>query len=190
MSASDVPAELVNPVAMRALAHPLRLNLLRELSLHGPATATQLAQRVGVSVPSAGYHLQQLAKYGFIEDAERPERGRDRPWRARARGLRWSAGTDRSPDFVAASRLLREQFTAEALSALNSYWQSEDNHSPQWREAAFLLGDTAYMDPHDVQEFNEQLRALIARFRDRPAHKQPPGALPVRLFGFGVPEQS
>lgn len=190
MTAPDVPTELTDPVAMRALAHPLRLKLLRELSLDGPATATQLAKRAGASVASAAYHLQQLAKYGFIEDADPPERGRDRPWRVRARGVQWSAGTEQSSEFVAASRLLREQFTTEALSSLNDYWRTEDDHSPEWQETAFVLADSAHMSPHDVQEFNEQLRTLIARFRDRPAHERPADALPVRLFGFGVPERS
>jgi DNA-binding transcriptional ArsR family regulator len=189
MTQSEQPLELTDPLAMRALAHPLRLTLLRELSERGPATATQLAERAAVSVPSASYHLKQLAKYGFIEDAEPPERGRDRPWRARRRGMRWSAGSDQSADFVAASRLLRDKFTAHALASLHAYWHAEDQYSPAWREAAFVAADMALMSPEEVHEFNQQLRALVARFRDRPAHEQPPDALPVRLFGFGVPEQ-
>jgi DNA-binding transcriptional ArsR family regulator len=189
MPEPERPAELTDPLAMRALAHPLRLTLLRELSERGPATATSLAQRAGVSVPLASYHLKQLAKYGFVEDAEPPLKGRDRPWQARRRGLRWSAGAGRSADFVAASRLLRDQFTAHALASLYAYWQAEDKYSPHWQEAAFVAADTALMNPAEVQELNEQLRALIARFRDRPAHEHPSDALPVRLFTFGVPEQ-
>lgn len=181
--------ELTDPLAMRALAHPLRLTLLRELSERGPATATQLAERASVSVPSASYHLKQLAKYGFVEDAEPPERGRDRPWQARRPGVRWSAGSDRSADFVAASRLLRDRFTTHALASLHAYWQAEDRYSPAWREAAFVTADMAMMSPAEVQEFSERLRALVALFRDRPAGDRPPDAMPVRLFGFGVPEQ-
>jgi DNA-binding transcriptional ArsR family regulator len=185
----EQPQELTDPLAMRALAHPLRLTLLRELSERGPATATQLAGRAGVSVPSASYHLKQLAKYGFVEDAEPPERGRDRPWQARRRGIRWSAGADQPADFVAASRLLRDQFTAHALTSLHAYWQAEDKYPREWQEAAFVAADMAMMSPQEVDELSGQLRALVARFRDRQPHERPAGALPVRLFVFGVPDQ-
>src|SRR5262245_57724928 len=93
---------------MRALAHPLRLTLLRLLTSDGPATAPQLAAKAGVSVASADYHLKQLAKYKFIEHTHATRQGKERPWRARVRGLRWNAGTNQSPEFEAASRLLRE----------------------------------------------------------------------------------
>ncbi|GAA2375121.1 transcriptional regulator [Catellatospora methionotrophica] len=186
---SHDPVALTDPIAMRALAHPLRLALLRQLTEAGPATATQLAERTGVSAPSASYHLKQLAKYGFVEDADPPEKGRDRPWRARGRGMHWSAGAGESTEFVAASRLLRDEFTNHALTSLRSYWRDEDTYDASWQEAAFVLADTAAMTADEVQEVNEELRQLIARFRDRPDGQRPKDARPVRLFGFGVPEQ-
>src|SRR5688500_11462698 len=41
-----------DPLAMRALAHPLRLRLLEELTLRGPLTATRCADLVGESPSS------------------------------------------------------------------------------------------------------------------------------------------
>src|SRR5262245_36279272 len=35
-----------DPQTLRALAHPIRLKLLEQLMLHGPATATELAERI------------------------------------------------------------------------------------------------------------------------------------------------
>ena len=32
---------------MRALAHPVRINLLETLSLQGPMTATEIGERIG-----------------------------------------------------------------------------------------------------------------------------------------------
>lgn len=67
--------------ALKALAHPVRLRMLGMLRIDGPATATQLAARLGLNSGATSYHLRQLAQYGFIEDAPATSR-RDRWWKA------------------------------------------------------------------------------------------------------------
>ncbi|SCB57536.1 transcriptional regulator, ArsR family [Rhizobium aethiopicum] len=69
------------PTALKALAHPVRLRMLGMLRIDGPATATQLAVRLGLNSGATSYHLRQLAQYGFIEEAPHASR-RDRWWRA------------------------------------------------------------------------------------------------------------
>ncbi|OWO95944.1 transcriptional regulator [Rhizobium esperanzae] len=69
------------PSALKALAHPVRLRMLGMLRIDGPATATQLAVRLGLNSGATSYHLRQLAQYGFIEEAPHASR-RDRWWRA------------------------------------------------------------------------------------------------------------
>nr|BFE87387.1 hypothetical protein GCM10020093_099880 [Planobispora longispora] len=64
---------LSDPRAMRALAHPARLAILNRLQEEGVATATDVAEVVGITPSAASYHLRMLAKYGFVEDA--PPRG-------------------------------------------------------------------------------------------------------------------
>ena len=54
---------------MRALAHPLRIELIEQLTFRGPLTATQCAALVGESPSSCSFHLRMLAKYGFVEEA-------------------------------------------------------------------------------------------------------------------------
>jgi DNA-binding transcriptional ArsR family regulator len=67
---------------LRALSHPTRLKMLMLLRTEGPATATQLAQKLTLNTGATSYHLRQLADHGFIvEDAERGD-ARDRWWRA------------------------------------------------------------------------------------------------------------
>ncbi|MGO8500741.1 ArsR/SmtB family transcription factor [Rhizobium leguminosarum] len=70
-----------DPTALKALAHPVRLRMLGMLRIDGPATATQLAARLGLNSGATSYHLRQLAQYGFIEEAPHASR-RDRWWRA------------------------------------------------------------------------------------------------------------
>src|SRR5215469_2376054 len=71
--------QITDPQALRALAHPLRLQLLEELAISGPATATELGERVGESPANCSWHLRQLARYGFVEEAGGGV-GRQRPW--------------------------------------------------------------------------------------------------------------
>ncbi len=49
---------------VRALAHPLRAELLR--ALHGPETAAGLARRVGRSRQNVSYHLKTLEGAGLV----------------------------------------------------------------------------------------------------------------------------
>ncbi len=67
---------------LKGLAHPLRVQILGLLRSFGPATATRLAERLGLTSGALSYHLRQLERYGFIvEDADRGDQ-RDRWWRA------------------------------------------------------------------------------------------------------------
>ncbi|MGA8113229.1 MAG: winged helix-turn-helix domain-containing protein [Actinocatenispora sp.] len=67
---------------LRGIAHPVRVRMLTLLRTDGPATATTLAQRLGLNTGATSYHLRQLAEHGFIEDD--PDRGsrRERWWKA------------------------------------------------------------------------------------------------------------
>ncbi|MFP1627380.1 ArsR/SmtB family transcription factor [Streptomyces sp. 5K101] len=78
------PADGAAPDArsLRGLAHPLRFHLLGLLRTEGPATATRLARRTGVSWASAGYHVRRPAAYGFVEPDRHTGGGRERWWRA------------------------------------------------------------------------------------------------------------
>jgi len=89
-SAAEAPAPWHNALdltALRALAHPLRVEIMNELSDFGPATASMLAERLGESSGATSYHLRQLAKHDIIvEDTERGS-GRERWWRMAPGGV-------------------------------------------------------------------------------------------------------
>src|ERR1700685_4122500 len=74
---------------MRALAHPVRIALVEALSLGGAMTATQVGERIGESATTCSFHLRQLAKYGFVEEAGGGT-GRSRPWRLTSIGMSFS----------------------------------------------------------------------------------------------------
>ena len=67
---------------LRALSHPVRMRLLGMLRTLGPATASQVARRLGLNSGATSYHLRQLAEHGFIEEAPELGNKRERWWRA------------------------------------------------------------------------------------------------------------
>jgi len=73
------PFKPMGAAQLRALAHPLRLELLEALQVEGPATASQLGRRLGESSGATSYHLRALHKAGMVEEAER-RNGRERWW--------------------------------------------------------------------------------------------------------------
>jgi DNA-binding transcriptional ArsR family regulator len=93
---SDEHKRVLDPehdtAALKALTHPLRIQLLGLLRQDGPATASELAARTGESSASASYHLRVLAKYAFIAEAEHRD-GRERRWRALHTVTSWSNET-------------------------------------------------------------------------------------------------
>lgn len=92
----DLTAITPTPQALKALTHPVRLRMLGLLRLEGPATATQLAIRLGLNSGATSYHLRQLATHGFVvEDADRGN-ARERWWQAAHRSTE-TAGTSDDP---------------------------------------------------------------------------------------------
>ena len=74
---------ITDPLALRALTHPLRLDLLELLTATGPATAAHCGRVLGASQASCSFHLRQLAKYGFVAEAEPGTDRRERKWAVR-----------------------------------------------------------------------------------------------------------
>lgn len=69
--------------ALRALAHPLRLQLLRLAAEAGEITTSAASIRTGESSANCSFHLRLLARHGFLESAPGRDR-RERPWRVAA----------------------------------------------------------------------------------------------------------
>jgi DNA-binding transcriptional ArsR family regulator len=168
------PTDAVRSV--RALAHPLRLRLLDELRFEGPATATLLAQRVGESTGATSYHLRQLARHGYVEDAE-PRGGKERWWRYRERRVAVDPGGSRN--------LLAELLTREA-HALDRYLAAPPQPA-EWDEAAFFRSAALRLTPGELDALRRGIADLLAPLRRADADDAPAGALPVRILAFGFP---
>lgn len=168
--------ELTDPRAMRALAHPLRLELLHTLSRE-PKTATQCAAEVGESPQSCSYHLRTLAKYGFVERAE-TDSGKERPWRKTKGGLRWSA--EEHPE---AARALGETFLARDFELLRAYLADprEDWPDPGYTQT------TLRMTRPEADELATKLFGLFEPYFPDNRKDAPEGALDLWFSSFTIP---
>src|SRR5699024_4333591 len=90
---------LTDARSMRALAHPLRIELFERLAIEGEATASELAPLVGSTPSDCSCHLRTLAEAGFIERV-RGHTGRHRPWRVIEVTQNWSSAADGDEDLA------------------------------------------------------------------------------------------
>ncbi len=154
--------KVTDPQAIRALAHPIRLDLLGVLVAIQPATAAECGRRLGLSQATCSFHLRQLERYGFVERAESDGDGRARPWRLVDLEQSWSAPDDEP----ATAQLDRVMVQREADRRLE--WISTRHHrDPAWVEAAFFGGASLPMTAAELDELGAQLRNVIAPYVER-----------------------
>jgi DNA-binding transcriptional ArsR family regulator len=169
-----------DPQRIRALAHPLRIELLDVLA-DEDATATRCAELTGESVASCSFHLRTLAKYGFIEPAE--QQGREKPWRVLERNRTITPDWDDPASIRAVQEFASIDLEQESCRLLN--WVRHANELPrEWVEATNFTSATLWLTRDELDELSRAVTALTHRFRGRSEHPdtRPEGAHKARLF--------
>jgi predicted transcriptional regulator len=180
------PRELTDAKAMRALAHPLRMELLDLFGFHQTLTATEASELLGESPANCAFHLRTLAKYGFIQEAG-GGRGRERPWTLVDRSVRITSHQADPQAALAATelgRVLLDRWLARARKVFGS-----ENQVPGWDEASGWSHLYAFLTPEETEALMKDMRRLLQRYEartDDPAAR-PPGAQPVDWAIFAAP---
>jgi DNA-binding transcriptional ArsR family regulator len=180
------PRRLTDAQTLRALAHPVRIALYEELAYGGAMTATELGQRIGETPTTCSFHLRQLAKYGFVEEAG-GGKGRARPWRLTSLG--WNIPTAHDPETQIAGDALLRLSRGRAFARYQRWQETKADYPREWREAAEDSDYLTYVTAEELNQVNKELHAVLARFWERlqdPA-KRPPGALPVETLLLSYP---
>src|SRR4051794_41982796 len=60
---------LSDPRELQALAHPVRIGIMELLTVGGPLTATELADRLDETPANCSWHLRKLAEHAFVDEA-------------------------------------------------------------------------------------------------------------------------
>lgn len=159
----DAPRRLTDPASMRALSHPVRLALVEVLTLHGSLTATQASKLIGETPTTCSFHLRQLAKYGFVEEAG-PMPGRSRPWRITQLG--WLLEEQPGDQAHAlAARHLGEMALNRQLERHRAHERGAQRTHTVW-----------WVTPDEAAELHAGIEKLMMRYRER---LQNPAARPA-----------
>lgn len=179
------PGQVVatDPATIRALAHPLRLRILALLDDEGEVTATRCAEVTGESVASCSFHLRMLAKYGYVEPAER--RGKERPWRSVGRGRQTTFDPD-VPESLHAAGAVATLMLDQETARVRAWLAGSAADDPQWLLASTMTGASFYATREELDALAREVEALTDRFRGRwdDPSIRPAGARRARLFSI------
>jgi DNA-binding transcriptional ArsR family regulator len=183
MTDQGSPRLLSDPAALKALGHPLRQEILRQLHRGGPATATSLADALGENTGATSYHLRRLAEHGFIEDVPGRGAGRERWWQARPQDLRFLPRSAMADDARAAFDRLTQIGAAEDDDALARFQRRRDSMG-RWGDALMFSRGALRLTPDELVSFWEDYLNLLLRYRrDDPAERDdPPPAAARRIL--------
>lgn len=179
--------DINDPKTLRALTHPVRLALLEALALEGPLTATAAGELIGESPTTCSFHFRQLAKYGFVEEAEAGP-GRLRPWKLVNVGMRFSDITEDPETSVAAKSLERMVFD-RAMTRLSGFLNSKSSFPKDWQEASQNVETLLWVTPAELESVTQEVLSVFNRFFDRitDSSLRTEGSLPVEVLMFAYP---
>ena len=167
MSSENTPSDLpggTDPRTLRALAHPVRLDLLYLLEREGQLTAGRAADLLGLTPKVCSYHLNQLSSYGIVEETG-TGKGRSRPWRLAINGLSYvhdpneQATTRRSADAFAKTMLARDS------QLIDSFIDGRHRLPHAWRNVSTLSSTPLRLTPGQLRELGQELTRLVDRYR-------------------------
>ncbi|MEV6713828.1 helix-turn-helix domain-containing protein [Lentzea sp. NPDC051208] len=172
---------ITDPKALRALSHPFRWKLINLLTDEGARTATQCSEKLDESVASCSYHLNMLAKYGFVEEVEGP--GRQKPWRlVSARQSISPDGLD--PEAAMAAETAVLAYLDHEFSRMRERLVTRKLLSEDWRETVGTNSSTKFLTVEEAIAYKDELDALMRKYNERTenASLRPEGSRPVRYF--------
>ena len=161
----DMTGLRLDAAALKVLAHPLRARLLSSLRVGGPATATDLAARLGTNSGATSYHLRKLESVGLVEDTGDGE-GKRRLWRAATDFHTWDpsdfAGDE---DSETALNWLVRDYARHFAEQFERWLDVEATWPMAWRDAAGMSDSFIVAPAEQVEQLKAELDEVLARYR-------------------------
>jgi predicted transcriptional regulator len=162
----DQTLDVADPIRLRALAHPLRLRLLRLLREHQPVTGAQLAELTGESTASISYHLATLAKHGFVEHDPGPApTRRHKPWRTTYQSLRIESLPTDGPPINSPEGVILASLLDETRRQQDDYVHGRSDLPRELREVGTFEMTDLTLTVQEFEELSEAVQQAIGRFR-------------------------
>ena len=159
--------EVTDPHRLRALAHPLRMQLLRLIRQHQPATGARLAELTGESTASVSYHLSVLHKHGFIEPDPVPgPTRRHKPWRTTFQSLRIESLPTGGPPIESPEGVILASLLDESRRQQDDYVHGRYDLAPELRDVGTFEMTDLMLTVEEFEELSEAVQQAIGRFRN------------------------
>src|SRR3954466_8589751 len=173
----------LDAASLKALAHPLRVQIMRALDLRDQMSVTSLAAELGETTGAVSYHLRQLARHGLVEEgqgddsAEAVEEPEGRPAVGRRRRL-WRMAVDEihisgnafltDPDTKEAAGFLLREFESSRSRRLAHWFATSTTWPEEWQKASSDMDGTLSLDPAQTRALADELKAVIDKYRELP----------------------
>jgi hypothetical protein len=158
------------------------------LTVSGPLTATQLADRLDETPANCSWHLRKLAEHAFVEEAGGGI-GRQRPWQVSRIGLAWD-DEDATPTQLRAGRALEDMLLQRQLARFQqALTLLRDEPDTRWSDTAYTLQSAGWLTAQELDEIGEQIKTLLERYADRVTDpsKRPAGSRLCEMVAWGAP---
>ena len=174
---------------LKALAHPLRVQIIEALSTYGEQTASGLAERLGESSGATSYHLRQLEKHGYVREVAGRGTGRERWWERVPGPIHLgSAELDETEAGRAASRvIMREWLHHREVGLRDVIERGHEVLAPHWREALALQSASVHVTAEQLEKLNHDIVDLIIAFAREHRGQRVAGSRPVHLQYYAYP---
>ena len=182
------PRRVTEAAVLAAVAHPLRRRLLDVLRVHGPQTASLLAQRTGSAVGNISHHVRVLADNGLLEVA--PELARDRRerwWRLLQAGLTWNETDFDDDPAAAATASAAASLGLQRQVELTRAWFATASEQPDWRDASLASDYWMRLSVDELATLAQEVGEVLGRWRERGAADDGVARRPVFVFARGFP---
>jgi DNA-binding transcriptional ArsR family regulator len=186
------PRRQVDAKSLLGLAHPLRIKIQDQLGLHGPATATQLAARLGESSGATSYHLRQLEKYGFVEEDPDRGSGRERWWRRVPGGISIAGHELRESEATRdATNLVLSEFNKGKQARIDRWRATYHEWPREWVDASGEASLHFRLRPDELNALHDELEAMLSRWIARANQRTDDDLVDVEMqvytFPVGIP---
>lgn len=168
----------------KALANPVRRDILSYLGKHGEANSTSVAKALGESTGTTSYHLRRLADLDLIAEIEERSTGRERWWKSLMKDIYTPPGLEMTPDERDAARKLGALKMSHDLGLVTRAYASYDD-AKGWSQ---IYRGGLTLTKEQIASFVEEYQNLLWKYVTEPGH-HPPGSRAVAVRLIVVPEE-
>jgi DNA-binding transcriptional ArsR family regulator len=168
MAARRRSVTVADPQVLKALAHPVRQELMTLLVSGEVFTATQVAGRVRMTPSAVSHHLRQLERYGLARRANGSRDGRERLWESAVGDLTISATARHEVGVLAIEAIVTRE-----IELLTERLRRQRSNAQPGRHIVGLSRLDVWVTPDEAAQLDRDLERLLKPFARRTGHHHP-----------------